>query len=311
MLLLTGCQSIEEIKDADQSAHRIGLSSQIEETVTHTDDEWIQLQEALNQLEKEKEWWYYANDFNSRYITEVGAAFADGMLWIEDIDTQQGKKAIEIIEEKLGSEFETFMNSADTLQVMETGGVTETIIDTYGVVLQKIKNSDYEQANLYLCKSSLMLKDQKEQEWLQEVCGEDVLLSAVSQGAEKYLIGLSTPSYLMKDNVYRLQNISAYYHLFKESNGDIRQIKMVLKQGAEAENKMPENQAIVLKKLISRASGEEVEISSLIDDIDLKLANKGNGVNKGVVGKLSYRITKERDTFNQADMIVVELDKSI
>ena len=151
MLLLTGCQSVKEVKQIDELAHTISISSSIEERVEHIGDEWIQLQETLNQLEKEDEWWYYTDDFYSRSRIQEGIMLADGMLWIEDIDTMQGKKAVEIIGEKLGSEFDAFMSSEETLQILETEGIAEKVIGTYGVVLQKIKYTDYERTVLSLC----------------------------------------------------------------------------------------------------------------------------------------------------------------
>lgn len=310
MLLLTGCQSIKEVKQTDELAHRISVSSSIEERVTHTGDEWMQLQVALNQLEKEDEWWYYTNDFYSRSTIQEGTMLADGMLWIQDIGTEQGKKAVEIIGEKLGSEFDAFMSSEDVLQVMETGGITEKVIGTYGVVLQKQKYSDYE-PTLYLCKSSLMLKDQKEQEWLEEICGEELLISAVSQGAEKSLIEIGTPTYLMRGSMYGLQINGTYYQIFKENTGDVRQIKMIIKQGKDITSTVPENHEIILKKLVHEVAGQEVEIAPLINDINSRLADKSNGVKKGVVGNLSYRISKEKDRSDQSDVFTVEIDRSI
>ena len=311
MLLLTGCQSVKEVKQTDELAHAISISSSIEERVAHTGDEWTQLQETLNQLEKEDEWWYYTNDFYSRSTIQEGTMLADGMLWIDDIDTEQGKKAVEFIADKLGREFENFMSSENVLQVMETGGITEKVIGTYGVVLQKEKYSDYERTILYLCKSSLMLKDQKEQEWLEEICGEELILSAVSQGAENFLVEVGTPSFLMKRNMYSWQRNGTYYQIFKENNGDIKQVKMIIKQGAQTISKIPENQEVILNKLVHQVAGQEVEIAPLINDINSSLEDKSNGVKKGVVGNLNYRISKGEDTSDQSDVFRVEIDRSI
>ena len=309
MLLLTGCQSINDIKDADRMEHSITVSSQIQETVAYTDNEWTVLQEELGQLERTDEWWYYGNDFNSSYVTSVGTAFADGMICIENIHADKSRKAIELIGTKLGKAFEEFMDSVDTLEEVEPGEIKETIIGTYGVVLQKVENSMYEGVDLYLCKSSLMLKDEKEQAWLQEVRGNDMLLSAVSQGAEGRLLELSTPSYLMRENLYRAQNISAYYQIYKENYGDVRKIRMVLRQGENAESKVPENQVAVLKRLISSASGEEVEVSGIVEAIESKLAGN-NGVKKGAVGNLSYSITGESNSAGQGNIVMVELNRN-
>lgn len=312
MLLLTGCQSINDIKDTDRMEHRIIVSNQIEETVTYVDDEWTMLQEELDQLELERadEWWYYGNDFNSNYLKNMGTVFADGVLYIEDISTDGSKKAIELIGSKLGKAFEEFVGNIDTLEAMEPGEIKETIIGTYGVVLQKVQDDIYERVDLYLCKSSLMLKDEKEQTWLQEICDNDMLLSAVSQGAEGRLLELSTPSYLMNGILYdRQQNISAYYQIFKENYGDVRKIRMVLKQGENVESKVPENQVAVLKRLISSVSGEEVEVSGLIEAIELRLSGN-SGVKKGSVGNLSYSITGESSSAGQGNIVIVELDRN-
>lgn len=312
LLLLTGCQSINEVRKTDRMEHSIAVSSQIEETVTYTDNEWTVLQEELDQLELKRsdEWWYYRNDFNSNYLKAMGTVFADGVLYIEDISTEGSKKAIELIGSKLGKTFEEFMGSIDTLEAMEPGEIKETIIGTYGVVLQKVEDDINERVDLYLCKSSLMLKDEKEQTWLQEICGNDILLSAVSQGAEGRLLELSTPSYLMNGSLYgRPQNISIYYQIFKENYGDVRQIRMVLRQGKDVESKVPENQVAVLKRLMSSASGEEVEVSGLIEAIESKLAGD-NGVKKGTVGNLSYSITGESNSAGQGNIVMVELNRN-
>lgn len=310
MLLLTGCQSINDIKDADRMEHRITVSSQIQETVAYTDNEWTVLQEELGQLERTDEWWYYGNDFNSSYVTSVGTAFADGMICIENIHADKSRKAIELIGTKLGKAFEELMGNIETLEAMEPGEIKETIIDTYGVVLQKVQDDIYERVDLYLCKSSLMLKDEKEQTWLQEICDNDMLLSAVSQGVEGRLLELSTPSYLMNGTLYdRQQNISAYYQIFKENYGDVRKIRMVLKQGENVESKVPKNQVAVLKRLISSVSGEEVEVSGLIEAIELRLSGN-SGVKKGSVGNLSYSITGESSSAGQGNIVIVELDRN-
>ena len=229
------------------------------------------------------------------------------MLWIEDISTDESKKAIELIGAKLGKELEEFIRNAS--EEMQPAEIKETIIGSYGVVLQKAEYSTYERVDLFLCQSSLMLKDEKEQAWLQEVRGNDILLSAVSQGAEGRLLELSTPTYLMSDSIYRPQNISIYYQIFKENYGDVRQIRMVLKQGENAERKIPENQVAVLQRLVSSASGEEVEVSELCEAIESKLSG-GSSENKGTVGKLSYSITKESNSAGQGNIVIVELDRN-
>lgn len=307
LLLLTGCQSINEVRNTDRMNHNVAVSNQIEETVTYTANEWTALQEELEQLERTDEWWYSVDSFNAGYLTSMGIGFADGMLYIEDISTEESKKAIELIGGKLGKEFEDFIKNAS--EEMEPEEIKETIIGTYGVVLQKVKDSTYERVELYLCKSSLMLKDEKEQAWLQEISGNDILLSAVSQGAERRLLELSTPTYLMSDRLYRPQNISVYYQIFKENYGDVRNIRMVLKQGENAECKIPENQVAVLQRLVSSASGEEVEVSELCEAIESKLSG-GNSKNKGTVGKLSYSITKESNSVGEGNIVIIELDKN-
>lgn len=309
MLLLTGCQNINDINDIDRMEHRITVSSQIQETVAYTDNEWAALQEELNQLERTNEWWYYGNDLNSSYATSVGTAFADGMICIENIHEDKSRKAVELISKKLGKAFEEFIDSADTLEELELGEIKETIIGPYGVVLQKVEDSMYERVDLYLCKSSLMLKDEKEQGWLEEVRGNDILLSAVSQGAEGRLLELSTPTYLMRESLYRAQNVSAYYQIFKENYGDVRKIRMVLKQGENIESKVPENQVAILKRLISSVSGEEVEVSGLIEAIELRLSGH-SGVKKGSVGKLNYSITGESHAAGQENTVIVELNRN-
>lgn len=307
LLLLTGCQSINEVRNTDRMEHSITVNNAIEETVTYTANEWIALQEELEQLERTGEWWYSTNDFNSGYLTSMGIGSADGMLYINDISTEESKKAIELIGGKLGKAFEEFIRNAS--EEMQPEEIKETIIGSYGVVLQKAEDGTYERVDLYLCKSSLMLKDEKEQAWLQETSGNDVLLSAVSQGAEGRLLELSTPTYLMSVSIYRPQNISIYYQIFKENYGDVRNIRMVLKQGENAESKIPENQVVVLQRLISSASGEAVDVSELCEAIESKLSG-GSSKNKGTVGKLSYSITKESNSVGGGNIVIVELDKN-
>ncbi|MBU3804905.1 MAG: hypothetical protein H9872_09150 [Candidatus Cellulosilyticum pullistercoris] len=300
MLLLTGCQSVDHAMNTDKMKHSITVNSQIEETVTYIeDDEWKILEE---ELERADAWWYYINNFNLEYLTDNGIALVDG-IFIEDINAEQSKKAIELIGAKLGKAFEDFIRSADTLETMEHGEIKETILGNYGVVLQKVKNSVYERVDLYICQSNLMLKSEKERAWVEEICGNDVLLSAVSQGAEGRLLELSMPSYVMYEHLYGTPNISAYYQVFKENYGDVRKIRMVLNQGENVESKLPENQGAVLKRLISSASDEEVEVSDLIKAIESRLSGN-SGVKKGTVGKLNYSITKE------GNLVIVELDRN-
>ena len=156
-----------------------------------------------------------------------------------------------------------------------------------------------------------MLKDSKEQEWLEEICGEELLVCAVSQGAENFLVEVGTPSFLMKRNMYSWQRNGTYYQIFKENNGDIKQVKMIIKQGERATSKVPENQEVILNKLVHQVAGQEVEIASLINDINSSLEDKSNGVKKGVVGNLNYRISKGKDTSDQSDVFRVEIDKSL
>ena len=307
ILLLTGCQSINEVRDADTMNHSITVSSRIQETVTYIDDEWIALQEELEEAESGGEWHYQTNNNYYQYLYRRGIAFPEDMLSIKNINTEQNKRKIEIISTRLGEEFEAFMSNTDMLEVMESGEIKETIIGTYGIVLQKVKKDIYEGFDLDFCISNLMLKDEKEQAWLQEICGNDVLLSAVSQGKEGYLLELGTPSCLVGENIYSPQNISTYYQIFKHNNRDIRKIRMVFKQGQDAEDKVPENQVGVLKRLVSSASGEEVEISDLIEAIEAKLSGS-RGANKGTVGKLNYSITQESNSVVQENIIIVELE---
>lgn len=307
LLLLTGCQSINEVRNTDRMEHSITVNNTIEETVTYTANEWIALQEELEQLERTGEWWYSTNDFNSGYLTSMGIGSADGMLHINDISTEESKKAIELIGRELGKAFEEFIRNAS--EEMQPEEIKETIIGSYGVVLQKAEDGTYERVDLYLCKSSLMLKDEKEQAWLQETSGNDVLLSAVSQGAEGRLLELSTPTYLMSVSIYRPQDISIYYQIFKENYGDVRNIRMVLKQGENAESKIPENQVAVLQRLVSSTSGEAVDVSELCEAIESKLSG-GSSRNKGTVGKLSYSITKESNSVGGGNIVIVELDKN-
>lgn len=307
LLLLTGCQSINEVGNTDRMEHSITVSNPIEETMTYTANEWIGLQEELEQLERTGEWVHSVESFNAGYLTSRGIGAADGILWINDISADEGKKAIELIGGKLGKAFEEFIKNAS--EGMEPEEIKETIIGTYGVVLQKVEDDTYERIELYLCKSSLMLKDEKEQAWLQEISGNDILLSAVSQGAEGRLLELSTPTYLIGDSLYRPQNISVYYQIFKENYGDVRNIRMVLKQGENVEHKIPENQVAVLQRLVSSVSGEAVEVSELCEAIESKLSG-GSSKNKGTVGKLSYSITKESNSVGGGTIVIVELDRN-
>ena len=309
LLLLTGCQSINEVRDADRMNHSMTVSSRIQETVTYIDDEWIALQEELEQAERGGEWHYQISSDYYQDLYRNGVVLSDDVLCIENISTEQSKKDIEVIATRLGKEFGTFMSNADMLEIMKPSEVKETIIGTYGIVLQKVENGMYEGFDLYLCKSSLILKDEKEQAWLEEVCGNDVLLSAVSQGAEGHLLELSTPSRLVRGNIDGPQGISTYYQIFKGNDAAIRKIRMVIKQGENADSNISENQAEVLQRLVSSASGEEIEVSNLIEAIESRLSGK-SGAKKGIVGKLSYNITQESNSVVQENMIIVELEKN-
>lgn len=309
LLLLTGCQNVYDVEHREQMKHQIAIQSDIESMVTYEEGEWTGLNEELDTLADEKAWGHARWNTAEDYSQWQGVALNEGMLSIENIESIEGQKAVAVIESHIGEEFTAFLNG---LGEMEPWEVKEAVIGNYGVVVENWSYGEDAESvkNLYVIGSSLKFANEALQQWADELKGENMLVTAISAGEEEKLVEFSYPSTIAERKAsLGGSKLTAYYQVYLNQQNEVKKVKLIFRQRGNKVNLLSEDKINEVEHFISSISKDEVNVSSLTQDIDRMLS--GNlKKKKGTVGSFDYDITNYNQDSGYSKLVLVELNPS-
>ena len=302
-LMLTGCQSIEELENAAYKEYK--LTSYTDQYFTQDLVTWASLQlacEGDNNVYRNRN----RNWYDDR-ITGLGAKRLDGGIenlvvndgqFIEEVIINQdgttekseypnmSKHLIETLSTNLGEPFDSFL---EEMKKVEGYCIKEKTIDGTGIVFLKSEG----QLSMWVVQSSIQMKNEEDNNWLKAICGEDLIVSTATAGEEKQLIELSYPSFVVRNDMGSLTNATAYYQLFRTNEGQLEKARMVINQYINGYKDADLNPDKVdpLRRIVNELAGEETDVTELINDI-YKVVDQKSSKESGKIGKLNYEINR-------------------
>ena len=277
-MFLTGCQSISEL----QKEYRV--QSKTDEYFSQDITTWEKLEDIRNSNDDGT--WSMSRSW---YTNEFGIKRLDGGMMIEDIYSPLGKEMIEALSTQLGSSFDAFLN-----EIPEGNDyfLKEKVIDGTGIILQKIETGE---VHLYIVSSSLRMNDETDSNWLQAICGEDLVVSAATRGEDKHLIEVSYPSYLIRNDFANLHNTTSYFQMLRTNEGKLEKVRMIVNQYMDTANyderDLDPDKLEPLQRMVNELAGKEIDMTDFINDI-YKVADQKSSKKSGKIGTLSYEITR-------------------
>lgn len=290
---LTGCQS----KYPDYMAYRMNRllfpdrsESHKEYTVvSKTEDYFAQDLEFWEEVigsDIETDW-DRREVWHDQSINRLGGKNIDGAVQIFDINSLTDKPMIEVLSQKLGKEFDEFLKQVPK---GDDYWFKEKVIENVGIILERDR---FGTLGIYVVPSSIRAKDEADNKWIHDICGDDVVVSAVSVGQDKQLIELSYPSFLIRNSFTGLTNATSYFQLFRTNEGKLEKARMVVNQyiGGYKEGELDLEKLEPLQRIVNEFMEETVDMTDFTQDICSVLDQKSNK-KVGRVGSLHYEILR-------------------
>ncbi len=317
-LALTGCQSHADIRSAAYKEYIV--QSNTEEYFTQDIRFWKQL-EAIRMDTNSKSTWFLGESWYEDMASALGAKRLEGAIvvdianygqFIEEFvvynDTSYkssypdaSKRLIQTLSGQLGETFDSFL---EEMKNEKDGCIKEKVIGGTGIIFHKVEG----QLSLYVVQSSIQMKDEADNNWLKEICDDDLVVSSATVGEEKQLIELSYPSFMIRNNFARLKNATAYYQVFRTNEGQLQKTRMVINQylgESKYENgDLDPEKLEPLHRLVNELAGEEQDITDLINAI-YKVVDQKSTKESGKIGELHYEINRRNAEIGYEKLIEV------
>lgn len=309
LLCLTGCQSAYELEDKESTKinHQLAIQNEVENVGTYTKGEWEELTDKLDTLENEGDWGYSKWNIADERSQWQGAILSEGILSIDDINADSAQKAVQIIENHIGQDFTAFIKASEEMDPWE---LRETVIGDYGILLKNWSYGVEEEATkqLYIAKSSVKFTDEAKQQWADEICGDNMLITAISTGKEETLVEFTYPSTIAERNMGLGGDdvLTVYYQAYLNGQDEVDKIRMVFNSWGSERKVLSEAQLDSINRLISYTSKDKVDISEMQKSIETVLEGRSKG-NKGLVGSFKYEVTSDVQKSGYGKFVVVEL----
>ncbi len=286
---LTGCQSKYPEYMADrmntllfpprsENYKEYTVVSKTEDYFTQDLEFWV---EVVGGDWDRREVWY------DKSINRLGGKNIDGAAQIFDISSLTDKPVIEVLSQKLGKEFDEFLKQVPK---GDDYWFKEKVIENVGIILERDRLGTL---GIYVVPSSIRAKDEADNKWIHNICGDDVVVSAVSVGPDKQLIELSYPSFLIRNKFGELTNATSYFQLFRTNEGKLEKARMVVNQyiGGYKEGELDLEKLEPLQRIVNEFMGKAVDMTDFTQDICSVLDRKSNK-KVGRIGNLHYEILR-------------------
>ena len=323
-IVLSGCSTINDRYTMDyfsddreiisQKTHHIILEADMMDQVEIDDAEWKKLVNQVKSIDIDADdnWncdVWGTTPYRSQMVRGI-MKFGESINF-HDIDHENSKKIFGLFEEQTGNDLEEVLEMS---RALKEDGVVEKIIGGYGITIEKRidryetttegKNKEYTQISI--TKPCMKLKDAAKQAWLEEICGEDLLFATISQGKEKKLYELSSPTFISDGGCYRENSMPVVnMQIITSDTGKVEKVRMLIEKGKTYGISLLEETTFgPLHRVITSVKGN-IEDQEMIDDLISVLDGKSTH-KKGKVGDLDYEIKGEK--FNDhCDQAIVEM----
>ena len=298
MILLTGCQNISDIKEKERQREEIHITSHIDQVMMTESDAAKRLASSLGHInEAEIRVINNSNDLaeivgveNSSYIVELQLS-----------DSKESEEALQAIKAVVGEELQDFVDAARETE--EEVYFTEKVIGDYGVIYYGVKGY---QSSLYVISSQDSYLDEAKRNQIEAFCGEELIVSATTVGAEKSMVELSFPSYQERYFSIGLNNTTAYYQVFSDNNQKIEKVRMMINQYQHGYKGgiLEEDKLVPLKRMLQEMQTSETDIVKVAEAIK-EVVNQQKSHKEDKLGNLEYSINRKDANIYYEDLIEV------
>ena len=262
LMLLTGCQSLDEMKIQEQEKERLYITTYTEQVMEKPSDTTEVLQRSIQDLEYDNIWSSYYDVYDLVDRLGINTGFT-----IVQANLEGGKNDEDIIrnlENVLGDGLQSFIDEVKSQE--EEYYFAEKVIGDYGVACNKLGDV----VELYILSSQSNYLDEVKRNQIKAFCGEELIVTGTTAGKEKSMVELSFPSYRVRNHTAGLNNTTAYYQVFSDKENKIEKIRMVINQYEDGYKGgiLEEDKLLPLRRMLQEMQvGTEAEMK-LIGDIN-------------------------------------------
>ena len=303
LTMCTGCVNTESL------SKEIVVQGANKEHIAYALEDWKNLMSEIDVLRMYSggtEIWINDSTYDdinkSTYVGEDRS-----YIWIQDVESEAGEKAIQYIARHTGDDIYEAFEAAKQLEEDEDAQVkiieasrkmmTKTLGD-YSIIFIK----DEGKLGLYIMHEPFILKQEVDQDFINQFKTDGFLLKAFSQGAEENVIEIGTPSFMIRTYGAMLYNSTSYYQFFRNANNELTKTRMVI--NTYANNGIYKEEFAPLEKVITYLGGEESLNAAIQDEVSQILQGESEGkVLKS--GDLKCTIKKHDGTIYQEKLIEI------
>ncbi len=201
-------------------------------------------------------------------------------------------------EEIIGEGLKEFLESASKL---EAGGSIEDVINGYGLFADCSYRIN--EHSVYVIKPGIKFKNETLKKTIDNLCGDNLLLTAIGVGEEKIGVELEYPrNSVITGNI--CYDESSYYKLTLDKLGNVEKMKFIVLYSETESPILPEEKYNHLKYMLEQITGEELDTHGLNKAIKNSM-NKGGKNSKGNIGNLHYKLKKMNVKFAKYQKMIV------
>lgn len=306
LTMLTGCVNTESL------SKEVVVQGTNQDHIAYELEDWKRLINEVDTLSEYNDedaiWAYDRSSDSTSKSTYVGED--SSYIWIQNIDSERGRKAIQFIENYVGNELEQIITEARALKVDEAeatkmiedkGAMITRNINDYVVIAQNIGGK----IGIYVMHEPFILKQEVDQDFINQFKTDSFLLKAFSQGTQESLIEIATPSFMIRNNGSFLHNSTSYYQFFRNADNELTKTRMVI--NVYADHDIVREEFEPLEKVIASLGGE-ADLSTAIQN-EVSQIIQGNSEGKMLKsGDLKCTIKKHDGTIYQEKLIEIVIE---
>lgn len=300
LILLTGCQSLDEMKSQEQERERLHITTYTEQVMEAPSDVSKVLERSAQSLEYDNIWRSYHGD---SLANRLGLNTESIMVHVNLEGGKNDEDILRNLENVLGEELQSFIDEVKSQE--EEYYFAEKAIGDYGVACNKIGDV----VALYILPSQSTYLDEAKRHQIEAFCGEELIVTGTTAGKEKSMVELSFPSYQVRNHTAELNNTTAYYQVFSNKENEIEKIRMVINQyeGGYKEGILEEDKLLPLRRMLQEMQVGTEEEMKLIGGIN-QVVNQEDNQQKGKTEHFEYTIRKSDAPIYYEKLITVEIN---
>ena len=300
LILLTGCQSLDEMKSQEQERERLHITTYTEQVMEAPSDVSKVLERSAQSLEYDNIWRSY---HGYSLANRLGLNTESIMVHVNLEGGKNDEDILRNLENVLGEELQSFIDEVKSQE--EEYYFAEKAIGDYGVACNKI--GDVVALDILPSQSNYL--DEAKRHQIEAFCGEELIVTGTTAGKEKSMVELSFPSYQVRNHTAELNNTTAYYQVFSNKENEIEKIRMVINQyeGGYKEGILEEDKLLPLRRMLQEMQVGTEEEMKLIGGIN-QVVNQEDNQQKGKTEHFEYTIRKSDAPIYYEKLITVEIN---